>query len=46
MYLNSMYEAGMGQGDLDKIQVIGTNLSHCLFKFKPNDLMKEPYGLG
>ena len=46
MYLNSMYEAGMGQGDLDKIQVIGTDLSQCLYKFKPNDLMKVPYGLG
>ncbi len=46
MYLNSMYEAGMGQGDLDKIQVLGTNLNECLYKFKPNDLMKVPYGLG
>ena len=46
MYLNSMNEAGMGQGDLDKIQVIGTALNDCLYKFRPNDLLLEPYGLG
>lgn len=46
LYLSSMNEAGMGQGDLDKIKVLGANLNDCLFKFKPNDAMIEPYGLG
>jgi uncharacterized protein (DUF362 family) len=44
-YLSSMNEAGMGQGDLDKISVMGANLSDCLFKFKPHSLLAEPYGL-
>jgi len=44
MYLSSMNEAGMGQGDLDKIQVIGTDLNECLYKFRPNDLLLIPYG--
>lgn len=46
LYLSSMNEAGMGQGDLDKINVIGANVNECLFKFKPNEAMIEPYGLG
>jgi uncharacterized protein (DUF362 family) len=45
LYLSSMNEAGMGQGDLDKIHVIGANLNECLFKFKPHSLLAEPYGL-
>jgi uncharacterized protein (DUF362 family) len=45
LYLSSMNEAGMGQGDLDKINVIGANLNECLFKFKPHSLLAEPYGL-
>lgn len=45
LYLSSMNEAGMGQGDLDKISVMGANLNECLFKFKPHSLLAEPYGL-
>jgi uncharacterized protein (DUF362 family) len=45
LYLSSMNEAGMGQGDLDKIKVIGTNLNECLFRFKPHSMLAEPYGL-
>jgi uncharacterized protein (DUF362 family) len=45
LYLSSMNEAGMGQGDLDKINVIGANLNKCLFRFKPHSLLVEPYGL-
>jgi uncharacterized protein (DUF362 family) len=45
LYLSSMNEAGMGQGDLDKINVLGANLNDCLYKFKPNEGMIEPYGL-
>ena len=45
LYLSSMNEAGMGQGDLDKINVLGANLDACLFKFKPNKMLAEAYGL-
>ena len=45
LYLSSMNEAGMGQGDLDKINVMGANLNDCLFRFKPHSSLAEPYGL-
>jgi uncharacterized protein (DUF362 family) len=45
-YLSYMNEAGMGQGDLDKVNVIGANLNDCLFKFKPHSMLVEAYGLG
>jgi len=45
LYLASMNEAGMGQGDLEKITVTGTPLDQCLYKFKPNKIMAELYGL-
>jgi uncharacterized protein (DUF362 family) len=45
LYLSSMNEAGMGQGDLDKINVVGTDLDKCLYKFKPHSMLVEPYGL-
>ncbi len=45
LYLSSMNEAGMGQGDLDKINVLGANLNDCLFKFKPNRGLIQAYGL-
>jgi len=45
MYLTAMAEAGMGQGDLDKIKVLGTPLEKCQYHFKPHDKMVEPYGL-
>ena len=45
MYMTAMAEAGMGQGDLDKINVLGTPLSQCQYHFKPNRRMLEPYGL-
>ena len=45
MYLTAMAEAGMGQGDLDKIKVLGTPLEQCQYHFKPHDKMVEPYGL-
>ncbi len=44
MYLSAMAEAGMGQGDLEKIQIIGTPLEQCRYKFKPHDKMAEVYG--
>ena len=45
MYLTAMAEACMGQGDLDKIDVLGTPPEQCQYHFKPHDKMVEPYGL-
>jgi uncharacterized protein (DUF362 family) len=45
LYLSSMNEAGMGQGDLEKIRVIGTPLDQCLYKFKAHEKMAELYHL-
>ena len=45
LYMSSMNEAGLGQGDLDKINVLGANLNDCLFKFKPHKDLAEAYGL-
>jgi uncharacterized protein (DUF362 family) len=45
MYLTNMAEAGMGQGDLSKIEVLGTPPEQCQYHFKPNRKMIEPYGL-
>jgi len=33
-YLSSMAEAGMGQGNLDKIQVLGNRTDECSYRFK------------
>jgi len=46
LYMSSMNEAGLGQGDLDKINVVGANLNDCLFKFKPHKDLAAAYGLG
>jgi uncharacterized protein (DUF362 family) len=46
LYLTSMAEAGMGQGDLTKVEVLGTPVEQCQFKFKPHQKLIEPYGLG
>ncbi|MFZ2053363.1 MAG: DUF362 domain-containing protein [Candidatus Aminicenantales bacterium] len=45
LYLASMNKAGMGQGDLDKIRVVGTALDQCLYEFKAHEKMAELYGL-
>jgi uncharacterized protein (DUF362 family) len=45
MYLTSMAEAGMGQGDLSKIDVLGTPPSQCQHHFKAHRKLIEPYGL-
>ena len=44
MYLTSMAQAGMGQGDLGKVQVLGTPVEQCQFKFKPHKKLIESYG--
>ncbi len=46
IYLGAMAEAGMGQGDLAKVQVLGTLLDQCRYKFKPHEKRVEPFGLG
>ena len=45
LYLSAMTEAGMGQGDIEKINVLGTPLDQCLYKFKPHEKMAELYKL-
>jgi uncharacterized protein (DUF362 family) len=45
LYLKSMSEAGMGQGDLGKIRVVGAPLDGCRFKFKVGETMAEIYKL-
>ena len=45
-YLTAMAEAGMGQGDMTKVQIVGTPLDQCRYKFKPNEKLIESYGLG
>jgi uncharacterized protein (DUF362 family) len=45
LYLAAMSGAGMGQGDLEKIKIIGTPLDQCLYKFKPHEAMAELYRL-
>jgi len=44
-YLMAMAEAGMGQGDLGKIRIIGAPLDECRFKFKVGKKMAEIYQL-
>jgi uncharacterized protein (DUF362 family) len=45
LYLASMNEAGLGQGDIEKINIIGTPLDQCLYRFKAHEKMAEVYGL-
>ena len=45
MYLTSMAEAGMGQGDLSKVEVLGTPPEQCQHHFKGHRKLIEPYGL-
>ena len=45
MYLTSMAQAGMGQGDLDKMEVLGTPPDQCQYHFKAHKRLLEPYGL-
>jgi len=45
LYLSAMTKAGMGQGDLARINVVGTPLDRCLYKFKPHKHVAEVYKL-
>ncbi len=44
MYLTAMAEAGMGQGDLTKIEVLGTPPEQCQYNFKLHKKLEEAYG--
>jgi uncharacterized protein (DUF362 family) len=44
MYMTTMAEAGMGQGDLNKIEVLGTPAEQCQYHFKMNSRLVEAYG--
>lgn len=39
LYLSSMTEAGMGQGNLDKITVLGDKVEDCSYHFKNSPLL-------
>ena len=45
LYLSSMTEAGLGQGEIEKIRVLGTPLDQCLYHYKPHEEMAELYKL-
>ncbi len=40
LYLSAMAEAGMGQGDIEKIRVLGAKVEECSYRFKPSPLVK------
>ncbi len=39
LYLSAMTEAGMGQGDLEKITVLGNRTEECSYRFKNSPLL-------
>ena len=43
LYLNSMAEAGMGQGDFSKINLLGASLEECQCHYKPAERMAEVF---
>jgi uncharacterized protein (DUF362 family) len=45
LYLQAMTEAGMGQGDLAKVRILGARLDDCRFKFKIHKEMADIYQL-
>ena len=45
LYLSAMTEAGMGQGDIEKIDILGTPIDSCLYHFKPHEDMAKLYQL-
>ena len=45
LYLKAMTEAGLGQGDLTKVQILGARLDDCRFKFKIHKEMADIYQL-
>jgi uncharacterized protein (DUF362 family) len=45
LYLASMSQAGMGQTDMSKIEVLGTPADQCQYHFKPSRQVAQAYGL-
>lgn len=45
LYLSAMAEAGMGQADIEKINILGTPLNQCLYHFRPEEQMRQIYNL-
>jgi uncharacterized protein (DUF362 family) len=45
LYLKAMTDAGMGQGDLARVQIVGDRLDECRFKFKIHKEMADIYQL-
>lgn len=45
LYFSSLSKAGMGQGDPDKISIIGPDIQNIQYHFKPHASMIEPFGL-
>jgi len=43
LYLRAMREGGLGQGDPEKIRLLGTPLDQCLYKFKASKRLAEFY---
>ena len=39
LYLSSMTEAGMGQGNIEKITVLGNRLDECSYRFKNSPML-------
>jgi uncharacterized protein (DUF362 family) len=39
LYLSAMTEAGMGQGNLDRITVLGNRIEECSYRFKNSPLL-------
>jgi uncharacterized protein (DUF362 family) len=39
LYLSAMAEAGMGQGNLEKIKVLGNRVEECSYRFKNSPLL-------
>jgi uncharacterized protein (DUF362 family) len=39
LYLSAMTEAGMGQGNLEKIKVLGNRVEECSYRFKNSPLL-------
>jgi len=43
MYLQAMTQAGMGQGDLNRITILGNTLQECQCRFRISKLLAEVY---
>ena len=46
LYLSSMAEAGIGQGNLDKVTVLGNRIEECSYRFKNSPLLHFSAALG